>query len=1121
MKEQGPSGKIEQKKLTTEPNPNRLERKGDIFMSGKERGGERGVPKTKKLEPKEPKLPKRPKPPEPQSGRPEQTGQPAPENPVTGGVQEPTAPLPQTVAPKDVEWGDDISPDDITAPEFRAVLGQFTAHPTALENKVLFEAFTNRYKEMMDKIITDSVLAEAMPYGTPEEKAARDAEIARLGEQGRVLAREASNTMKLIGRTAVVEDRRMDPKDSQRLAELEGMADGDPAKKLAIREFMSGYIKENAPEDEPLPDRVLTLIAKDAVATDEFVSRLMVSPLENEPWQIKGFYGNINFEKFTRVSRTIMEPKAWERLKNLQDANSAFHNMNYILRRNFDQFAQQSEALQPQHFQVLASIPGVAEGLTLYEQFYAEALAKNTRITEEIANKIEGEVEAELIRLGGDKEKGIPAVIKGMAGEEMQPWEKLRAYIYARDFFRVSVRAGEYVALSELPEQEDPSIFVSSPHAKLAQVLHPLKFTGLRFRPSKSSGGPELLDKTIASNTEKRKSRVRVSVLGGTSTDMRELQSVIAARGVYASWRNAEMALRQMHFLDTRTGSSDEGITDVTTFMNETHKREIAALKKKSDVLAKKFKPGLSAAAKEKLEKEREALREETGVLFAPLLENANLNLGLLVSPSMLNGATPEFKELVWEKIAKQDPLVMMSLLTRLETDVAEVGKPAPKAFEDILGETWGTEIEKRALFGTEPGSDAGKTQEASIDILKQEIEKRLKTPDKHMTTAIRGEIKELQLEQYRRESESLGMRELRHKIKRISKLTDKDKEKTADTPIKLDAFQLELNAREKVLMQILDSDKVKALTNKLKSAHRDRMMTEEARVRPQQPGESEDDFRQRLAEKGKGLEEYIQIRHWGKTEKDLDALGLGKADREQNTDGTWQETEVHFKERIDRAVQEDRILHEVTESGKAIAGDLSRIKQSYAWFLDDVPYQSLDWMRLGQYYDRQTGDLGNFSKASQGMFTFLNNPFNQKPDKVIEALAESVNAAGQVLGLESAQDNQEPILETYIQMIKEYTRFKWKPISLVAQAVNQPTSRAQEIVGQEAPSIDNEGTAAILRHALAKQITRKEDGKYDALRSRQNGMPFNVFYEDVINYGPLGFLVFLTQFYKALTSEK
>ena len=1034
MTEQGPRP-ID---LTNQANPHRLNVRGDIFMAeGGEGSPDLGDAKFRQGL-RESRLGR-------MAGfrkRSQETAETPPAMSGGGGGERP--PAPPSGTPEPDNGGDDSSSTQgllnrISRPEFTAVL---TSDLPLEDAFILIKTqYTELYQDLLRRV------------GEVTSDTAGDQERQKLTKDLKQLKTDYDNARRYFAAASLsAPEHRLSDEANIELKEIESLPPGDGARSEKIMTFLTRLMEEAAPEDEALPDRVLGLIARDEAATEKFLSRLIVSEFENEPWQIKGFYGNINLEKFIRVSRTSITGPRRERMLSLIDANSSFHNMNYILRRNFEQFGQQSEAIKPEYLTLLANIPGVAEGLMLYEEYYAAARARETLITDKMASEVDRQVEDALRIQASTKDAVGNSSMRGITGKAMEDWEILRAYVYARDFYRITIRAGEQAALSELATGS--ALFTTPAHGKVAQILDTLKFVGFRFEPEKQMGGVELLDRTLDNNRQaRRKKGVRIKTLQGTDVDNREFQGIVAARGVFATWRNAEIAFPGLRFIDVNAGGK---VSNVQTFFAD-HSQEIAGIRDRED-RAKKGK--LSST-------EETQLRNDTLRLFQPLIDGATINLGLLVSPSFLQ--LPDgLKEILWKRVADLDPLVMASMLTRLEMDKEmlkrmdkktqrKIGEiPDVKALEDMLLETWGTDAEKRALWGTGSATD-------------------------------RGDVSRIQ-------PADLNIRELRREIGRITEETSEAEIKSnVSLQIRLDAMKMELDKKEEVLKQVLQGEKWQALALKLRTAHGQRMAYEEARLRERQEGETEEQFRARLTAP-KTLEDFL--------------IGKQELDAEENT-----------------------VLSAIRTNSKEITRDLVKIKQSYAWFMDDVPFKALDWTTLGQFYDRETNDLGNFNKSAGALLKIISNPFGRPPEAVLKDLAEAIASSSLVLGRAPAQDNQQPILEAYLEMISEDPKYRQIIVESISHAMRRPTSRAQEITGMDAPAVNEDAIYTILQHALKDGIVRKEvkdkkgnvqwHGTLADLEKKFGASRLNVFWGKIRDFGPLGIIVFLIQFFNSIGKDK
>lgn len=757
-------------------------------------------------------------------------------------------------------------------------------------------------------------------------------------------------------------------------------------KAIALQKMMT------APEDEPIPDDILKAIGRDRVATEEFISRLIISYQEDDPYQMRGFYGPINLDKFLKLNQDI-DTDRMERLKNLIQANQAFHNMNYIIKRSFEQFVEQSRALLPRHFEVVMGLPGVDAVFRAYERFTKEELGIETRVTENALMDIEKKIANSF----KDKAEAQKIGIKGFVGGDLEEWEVNRALIYGRNLYRLSVRAAEVIAQSELhPDQEK---FISPPQKELAQVMHTLKYVNFRFKPGESRGGVELVEEVRDKRRQKRqeKGKVRIKTLEGTDVDMRELQEIISSRGVFATWRNAHALLAEVKFRD---GAKT---TDVVQFFRD-HEEEIKRFKdlEESDDAGWKREYRRAGGDPKKKEAFLQWRKEQVGELFKPLLEGNSVALGILVSGNGLTVPT-ELKEIIWEKIAELNPGVMASILTRLEVDEKAEGAGQlqdVKSLEQILLEYFGTDEQKAGLIE----KDAEEKSHWKPRVLKKEIEE------------LETELKKLK----GKESKQKGH------------ISNTEAETIENMSKELQRKKAEYAKANERVKELLRAPGWIELKDKFNTANEIRLRDEVERIKKMQGG-------QQVTDGPKKLEEYL---------KDL-------------------------------TPQEKKVLEAITMNGQKIARDVANIKQVTTWFLDDTPLEIMKWTNLGQFYDRQTNDLASFSKAAAALMKVLGDPFAIPPKEVIKAVREAMGEAGNVLGLEPAQENIEPILTQYLEMIYESPDNFWgRQIiwSSIEHGSHKPTSRAQEVTGSvDAPSVNEDTMFQLTQEALLVGAYRKE----------------------------------------------
>ena len=279
-------------------------------------------------------------------------------------------------------------------------------------------------------------------------------------------------------------------------------------------------------------------------------------------------------------------------------------------------------------------------------------------------------------------------------------------------------------------------------------------------------------------------------------------------------------------------------------------------------------------------------------------------------------------------------------------------------------------------------------------------------------------------------------------------------------------------------------------------------------------------------------LKTVFQDQKWKDLKGKLDKANYERIEKEADRiKNRPTETAEEFNlEHLGLSAAEMEIVNSITRNGGEISKDLANIKQSQAWFLNDVPIEMLNWIKLGQFYDRATTDLGSFNKAAGELLKVISNPFGQPPEEVIKAFHEAMQATAMVLGLESTQGNFDPMIGAYLSMISEHPRFRQLFVEMAMHTFKKPTSRAQEIIGIEGPAADEDTMQALLDKSLPAGITRRTakdkhgitvEGTYDDYRKEFKTMWYNIGWGKIRDFGPVGIIAFLIQFFQGISKEK
>jgi hypothetical protein len=780
-----------------------------------------------------------------------------------------------------------------------------------------------------------------------------------------------------------------------------------------------------SPENEPLHDEILITIGKDRFATEEFLDRLIRLTQENAPYRLPGFYSDINLNKFLKLNESTMQKEDRERLLNLVRATETLHEMNRILKTSVDQFAQVAQTILPEHLTTIFKIPGVQDVYSLYEGIIKEKEGLKEMITDTTFREIDDCVVKEFLEGTKEKDANGEYITKSYNGEgEMEAWEKQRAVDYARNLIRTLLREGEQISLSHIPKGS--KTWISLGQTQLLGVFNPVTYTTDRFKPGESNGGIELIDEVRKRGLEKRrhgrshdqsKGIVRIEELQGTRVMDRESTKIVNARGLMMTWRATEATLRELAFIENGR------VTNVAQFL-EDHAREINILNEISSNNAwksefKKAEGRVGGASYESVEAWRDA---KIIHVFRPLFENSAVAYGVLSTSIPLGATLPyEAKKMLWEKTADLNPDVMASFLTRLKLDEKADGVEnikSVKSLEQILLDVYGSDEQRRHLL-----SKDGKWMLPLIKAEKDRLQEDFSKIEAKLQNAREGQKSKI-----RQEWETVR--------------------------VALDAKTTELNQINASIESLLKGEGWENLRGKLRLINRMRMRDEAARVKKIQelkPGSLVTEIP--LAKTN--LFEYV---------RDDNLQSQDEVINEKNA----KKVAMDMKERV--------VLQAISQNGKMISQDLTNMQQAFIWYMDDVPTSVVKWENLGQAFNRMINDFGQFSQSANELTGFLYDPFKIPMEKAMEHQAKAINAAGQVLGLETAQDNFNDTVSVYDEWCMEDPQYRQTFVSAFRSAFDKYSSKAQRLARDSgAPSLNEENAYAHLLHANHMNIVRKE----------------------------------------------
>lgn len=183
---------------------------------------------------------------------------------------------------------------------------------------------------------------------------------------------------------------------------------------------------------------------------------------------------------------------------------------------------------------------------------------------------------------------------------------------------------------------------------------------------------------------------------------------------------------------------------------------------------------------------------------------------------------------------------------------------------------------------------------------------------------------------------------------------------------------------------------------------------------------------------------------------------------------------------------QEEALIKRIKSEGRALAGNLADIVFPYVPFMNDVPFELIDYAGPGEtFYKRRSGsDLPSFSAAERAFTTIVNNPGGIGAENALKAFDEIVKGIEQPQGTKDAQERVFPMFSAWGEFVMARPGQRQMILKAVTEMLRRPTSIAQEFAGMEAESLTesdvlnilgNATKAGILSHDLYNEMKKKK----------------------------------------------
>ncbi len=174
---------------------------------------------------------------------------------------------------------------------------------------------------------------------------------------------------------------------------------------------------------------------------------------------------------------------------------------------------------------------------------------------------------------------------------------------------------------------------------------------------------------------------------------------------------------------------------------------------------------------------------------------------------------------------------------------------------------------------------------------------------------------------------------------------------------------------------------------------------------------------------------------------------------------------------------EEEVLITEIKGMGKNLAGDLADIMFPYVPFMNDVPFDILDYSGPGEtMYKRAIGgDFPNFYKASNAFINIVDNPGGMKPEEILEKSKEIERGIESPQGGTEATERVFAMLSAWLQFNMTIPGKRQMLLKGTQQFLRMPTSPAQKAIGMEAHSLSESDALSLIGQAASHGIISHE----------------------------------------------
>lgn len=179
--------------------------------------------------------------------------------------------------------------------------------------------------------------------------------------------------------------------------------------------------------------------------------------------------------------------------------------------------------------------------------------------------------------------------------------------------------------------------------------------------------------------------------------------------------------------------------------------------------------------------------------------------------------------------------------------------------------------------------------------------------------------------------------------------------------------------------------------------------------------------------------------------------------------------------------VDELKLIKRITEEGRKLAPHLADIMFPYMPFMNDIPFEKLDYSGPGQtFYKRRTGgDLNGFNKGQQAFMKIMSNPGGIDIKDAMEAMHEIIEGVSSPEGDEFGMESNFATLESLLDITMTKKGSRNALLKAIKEFTRNPTSIGQEWSGIKAASIIEGEVSNLLDTAVQKGLLPLELARY------------------------------------------